>query len=147
MIHIACVGLFVLAHVAAISFLLTKMTGSGDQSDSPFKSIVAGSLAVVHVAIETGWCLVLGFATILGAAMATNPLDHTTLTLQLMTHIAIPIFGVTIPVVYILGRATKSFKLDGRAAIAVTSALIAVDLAFNAGAAIAANSMFSYARL
>jgi hypothetical protein len=91
--------------------------------------------------------LFLGFGFVLGAAMATQTLSQSTMILQLMAYIAIPMFILTLPVLHILGKTTKSFRLDGQAALAVSAMLIAVDLVFNAGAAFAANSAITYTHL
>ncbi len=138
MIYLACVGLLMLAHVITITYLICKMTGTNNQSQSPFKTVIAAFLAVLHVLTETAWAAALGFAIVLGAAMATQPLgSQSTLAIQYMAYIAIPLFVLTFPVLQILGKTTKSFRIEGWSAVAISATLIAADLAFNAGAAIA----------
>lgn len=148
MVYLACAGLLVAAHVIAITYLILTLTGSRGEPQTFAKTLIAASLAVTHVAIEAGWTLFLGFGFILGAAIATQTLPpQSTVILQLMAYIAVPMFVLTLPVLQILGKTTQSFRLDGQAALAVSAVLIAVDLVFNAGAAFAANSVITYTHL
>ena len=138
MIYAAFIGLLMIAHVITITYLICTMTGPYDQSQSPFKTCIATFLALLHVFIETAWAAGLGFAFVLGAAMATQQLpSQTTIVMQYMAYIAIPLFIITFPILQILGKTTKSFRIEGWSAVAVSGTLIAADLAFNAGTAFA----------